>query len=90
MISIVDNIDGDLNKICFCKSCNSLKIMRNSRTKPMSEVTNQLDRVHIRIWGSSPNIFLEENHYMCIVADQVTGQVWTKFYPNIKELLQSI
>ena len=49
IVLIIDNIDGNPTKICFCnyKSCTNTKIMQNLSNKPMSEVTTKLDRVHI-------------------------------------------
>lgn len=47
IISIVNDIDGDLSKIYFCKLCINLKIMQNPSKKPMSEVTTKLDRVYM-------------------------------------------
>ncbi len=90
IFSIVDDINGDPSKICFCESCISSKIMRNPNTKSISEVTTKLSRVYIDLWGSFPNISLEGNHYICIATDQAIRQVWMEFWPNKKELLQSI
>ena len=47
VISMVDDIDNDPNKICFYESCISLKITQNLSKKPMSEVTTKLGRVYI-------------------------------------------
>ena len=47
IISMVDDIDNDPTKICFCESCISAKITKNLSTKPMSEVTIKLSRVHM-------------------------------------------
>ena len=90
IISMVDNIDGDPTKICFCESCISAKITRNPSSKPMSEVTTKMGRVHMDLWGPSPDISLEGNRYMWTATDQATGRVWTEFRPNKRELLQSI
>ena len=35
IVSIVDDIDGNLTKICFCESYISAKITQNPSTKPM-------------------------------------------------------
>lgn len=64
MISMVANIDSDQTKICFCKSCISAKITQNSSSRLMSEITTKMGRVHMDLWGLSPNIFLERNRYM--------------------------
>ncbi len=48
--SMVNDIDGDPTKICFCESFISAKITRNPSTKPMSEVTTKLGRVHMDLW----------------------------------------
>ncbi len=45
--SMVDDIDGDPTKICFCESCINAKITRNPSTKPMSQVTTKLGRMHM-------------------------------------------
>ncbi len=90
IVSMVDDIDGDPTKICFCESCISAKITRNLSTKPMSEVTTKLGRVNMDLWGPSPDISLEENRYMWTTTDQGTGRVQTEFRPNKKEVLQSI
>lgn len=50
IVLIVNNIDIDLTKICFCdyKSYICTKITQNLSNKPISEVTIKLDiRVHI-------------------------------------------
>ena len=64
MISMVANIDSDLTKICFCESYISAKITQNSSSRPMSEVTTKMGKVHIDLWGRSPDIFLERNCYI--------------------------
>ena len=64
IISIVNDIDNDPTKICFCESCISAKITRNPSTKPMSEVTTKLGKVHMGFWGLFPNISLKRNCYM--------------------------
>lgn len=56
----------------------------------MSEVTLKLERVHMDLWGPSPDISLQGNRYMWTATDQATGGVWTDFRPNKKDLLQSI
>ncbi len=88
--SMVNDIDGDPTKICFCESCISAKITRNPSTKPMSEVTTKLGRVNMDLWGLLPDISLERNRYIWTATDQATGRVWTEFRPNKKEVLQSI
>lgn len=47
IISIIDNINGDLTKIYFCELYISIKITRNLGTKSMSKITTKLDRVHM-------------------------------------------
>ena len=64
IISMVDNIDGDPTKICFCESYISAKIMQNPSNKPISEVTTKMNRVYIDLWGPFPDISLEKNCYM--------------------------
>ena len=90
IISMVDDIDDDPTKICFCESCICAKITIHPSMKPMSKVTTKLGRVHMDLWGPSPDISLEGNCYMWTVTNQATGRVWTKFRPNKKEILQFI
>ncbi len=45
--SMVDNIDDDSSKICFCEACIRAKITRNPSKKPISAMTEKLERVHI-------------------------------------------
>lgn len=47
IILIVDDIDDDPSKICFCESYISSKITRNPSKKLISEVTIKLDRVYM-------------------------------------------
>lgn len=44
---IVDNINGDLTKICFCKLYISAKITQNAGIKPLSEITINLSKIFI-------------------------------------------
>ena len=69
IVSMVDDIDGNPTKICFYNSCISIKIMQNLSTKPISEVSTKLDRVHVDLWGPSSNIFLKENRYRWTAID---------------------
>ena len=85
--SMVDDIDGDPSKICFCEACIGAKITRNPSKKPISAVTEKLERVHMDLWGPAPDISLQGNRYMWTATDQATGRVWTEFRPNKKELL---
>lgn len=64
IILIVDNIDDDPTKICFCESYFSAKILRNPYSKPMSEVIIKMGMVYIDLWGLSPNNSLEGNCYI--------------------------
>ena len=63
IVLMVDDIDGDPTKICFCdcESCTSTKITQNPSNKPMSEITTKLGRVYMDFWGLSPDIFLERD-----------------------------
>lgn len=47
IISILDNIDGDLNKIYFCNLGIDAKIIKNPSVKPMSEIITKLGKMHI-------------------------------------------
>ena len=69
IILIVDNINGNLTKICFCELCISAKKTRNPSSKPMLEVTIKMGRVYMDLWGSFPNISLERNCYMWTTTD---------------------
>ena len=64
IIVIVDNIDGNPNKICFCELYISVKITRNPSTKLLSKVSIKLGRIYIDLWGPSSNISLEGNCYI--------------------------
>lgn len=87
---MIDNIDGDLTKVCFCELCINAKIMQNLNSKPMLKVTTKIVRVYIDLWGFFPDIFLKKNCYICTATNQATGQVWTDFWLNKRELLQFI
>lgn len=87
IISMIDDIDKDPSKISFCKSYIGSKITWNPSREPMSKVTTKLGRVHMDLWGPSPDISLEKNCYMWTATDQATSRVWTDFWPNKKELL---
>lgn len=47
IISIVDDIDSNLTKICFCESYINIKITKNSSIKPILKVTTKLNRLYI-------------------------------------------
>ena len=87
---MVDDIDGDPSEICFYKANIEVKITRNPNKKPILTMTEKLERVHIDLWGPAPDISFQENWYMWIANNQATGQVWTEYCPNKKELLQAI
>lgn len=44
--SIIDNIDGNLIKICFYESYINIKIIRNLNTKFMSKIITRLNEIH--------------------------------------------
>lgn len=44
---MVDNINGDITKICFCELCISAKILQNLSTKPILEIITKWDSIHI-------------------------------------------
>lgn len=87
---MVNDMDGDPSKACFCEPCVGAKITRQASKNSMSEVTLKLGRVHMDLWGPSADISLQGNRYMWTATDQATGGVWTDFRPNKKNLLQSI
>lgn len=64
IVLMVDDIDGDPTKICFCKLFINAKITQNSRSKPMSEVIFKLVRAHIGLSGPSFDIFFKTNCYI--------------------------
>lgn len=49
IILIVNNIDGDLTKICFYKLYINIKIVKNLCTKPMSDIITKPYRVHMNL-----------------------------------------
>ena len=59
--SMVDDIDDDPSKICFCEACMGAKMTRNPSKKPISAATENLERVQMDLLGPSPNISLQEN-----------------------------
>ena len=61
---IVDDIDGDPSKICFCEVCIEAKITRISSEKPILPGTEKLERVHLDLWGPALDIFLQGNRYI--------------------------
>ena len=87
---MVEDIDDDQSKICFCEACIEAKITRTSSRKPISAVTEKLIIVQIDLWRPSPHISFQRNRYMWIATNKATGRVLTEFCPNNKELLQSI
>ncbi len=58
---IVDDIDDDLSKICFCEIGIGANITRNLSKKLISAVTKKLKRGHIDLWGPVPDIPLHKN-----------------------------
>lgn len=87
IIFMVYDIDGDISKICFCKSYISSKIIYNPSKKFILEVIKKWDGIHINFWESSSDISLKRNCYIWMAINQVTKQVWTQFWPNKKKLL---
>lgn len=71
IVLMVDNINDDLIKICFCdcELCTSIKITQNLSNKPMSKVTTKLGEVHMDFLKLSPSIFLEKDQYIWIVTN---------------------
>ena len=73
--SMVDDIDSNPSKICFCEICIGAKITRNPSKKPISAMTEKLERVQMDLWAPTPDIFLQGNRYMWTATDQATGRV---------------
>lgn len=69
IISIVDDIDSDPTKICFYKSCISIKITINLSIKTISEITTKLGKVHINFWRLFLNISLGKNCYIWTITN---------------------
>lgn len=49
IISMVDDIHGDPNKIFFCELYIGSKVMSNLSKKPMSKIKTKFGRVHINL-----------------------------------------
>lgn len=64
IVIIVDNINGNLIKICFYKSYISTKIKKNLSTKLISKITTKLDKIHINFCKFFSNILLKRNCYI--------------------------
>lgn len=45
--NMIDNIDSNLSKICFCKVYIEAKILKNLSKKPISAMTEKLKKVYI-------------------------------------------
>lgn len=49
IVFIVDNINSDLTKIYFYELYIRVKIIKNSNTEPILEVTSKLSRLHMNL-----------------------------------------
>lgn len=61
IISMINNINSDPNKICFFESYINLKTMQNQSKKPISKIITKLGKIHIDFWETFPDISLERN-----------------------------
>lgn len=87
IISIIDDIDNNLSKICFCGLYISLKIIENLSKKRISELITKLGKVNMDVWESSLNISLEKDCHIWTATNLLIRQIWIEFWPNKKELL---
>lgn len=75
IVSIGDDNDGNLTKICFCnfESYIGTKIMQNLSNKLMSEVSTKLSRIYMKFWRFFSDISLEEDQYTWTATNPVIG-----------------
>lgn len=64
IILIIDDINGNLTKICFYESYISAKITQNSSTKLISEIIIKLNRIHMYLSRHFSHISLKDNCYI--------------------------
>lgn len=60
---------------------------RSSSKKPILIITKKLEKIYMNLWKPIFDNFFWVNYYIWIVINKITGQVWTKFYPNKNQFL---